>query len=632
MRICVLHPSYEQSSSAFKGYDPASEPARFLPEHEWHQAFLDKATAVREVQRLATQGFDVFVNLCDGAWDEDRAGIEVVQTLERLGLAFTGPSSDFYDPSRHSMKLAASYAGVTVPPFAFIDDPTKLGAALELRFPLIVKHPSSYSSIGLTPASRVTNVAELEAQVARMFAEYGGALVEEFIDGGEATVLVTEARPGVAEEAWALVPFECLLGAPENFKHFDLKWKDYESIKWRAVEDAALAAKLKDAAARVFGGLRGSGFARCDFRVDKNGDVHFLEINPMCGVFYPEGAYGSADFILAAEPGGHRAFLKHLIASSLQRRDRNRPTLAIRHSPGARLRRARGAGLRAGRGDRSPGGAAAAPGDAAPRREGLHFDPAPVVRRVRVPVLRERLRDVERSAGGLAPLQPQLRSERLARRAGRGGAAGDRAERGGDARLRDLLRAGDEGVPLPVPDGGVPRRAHRVGPPDGADFCLRRSRQRLRRRGARAQRAAGPRDRPARRGALHLAVVAAAARRRGAVRHRFPSIEKKRYSLEIDEDVHGEILPTALRLMSHSCAPNLTFDLPNRRLLVIRDIAPGEQFSFFYPSTEWDMAEPFACWCGAPECIGNVRGAKHIDREVLRRYQLAPHIKRLAGL
>jgi hypothetical protein len=110
-----------------------------------------------------------------------------------------------------------------------------------------------------------------------------------------------------------------------------------------------------------------------------------------------------------------------------------------------------------------------------------------------------------------------------------------------------------------------------------------------------------------------------------------PSV-KNRYSLEIGEGVHAEILPTVLRLMSHSCAPNLAFDLPRKRLLVIRDIAPGEQFTFFYPSTEWDMAEPFACWCGAPECVGDVRGAKYLDRELLGRYQLAPHIRKLAGL
>jgi hypothetical protein len=60
---------------------------------------LHKATAVQQLGALRHEDFDVFVNLCDGAWDEDRAGIEVVQTLERFNLAFTGAGSAFYEAS-----------------------------------------------------------------------------------------------------------------------------------------------------------------------------------------------------------------------------------------------------------------------------------------------------------------------------------------------------------------------------------------------------------------------------------------------------------------------------------------------------------------------------------------------------
>jgi hypothetical protein len=30
-----------------------------------------------------SKAWDVFINLCDGAWDEDSAGKEVVEALER---------------------------------------------------------------------------------------------------------------------------------------------------------------------------------------------------------------------------------------------------------------------------------------------------------------------------------------------------------------------------------------------------------------------------------------------------------------------------------------------------------------------------------------------------------------------
>ena len=58
-------------------------------------------------------GFDVFINLCDGAWDEDRAGIEVAQTLERLGLVFTGATVSGPNPlnTRSTSRNAAATSG-----------------------------------------------------------------------------------------------------------------------------------------------------------------------------------------------------------------------------------------------------------------------------------------------------------------------------------------------------------------------------------------------------------------------------------------------------------------------------------------------------------------------------------------
>ena len=78
------------------------------------------------------------------------------------------------------------------------------------------------------------------------------------------------------------------------------------------------------------------------------GDIYLLEINPNCGVFYPEGQYGSADFILAGDPAGHRGFLEHLLACAIRRRDgaRRRWTLQYVRDRGFGLFAARD--LRAG--------------------------------------------------------------------------------------------------------------------------------------------------------------------------------------------------------------------------------------------------------------------------------------------
>ena len=156
MKICILDPSYENSDSPMKDYDPLSDVIRHLEGHECETAYIDKAKGVRQVVELSRRGYDVFINLCDGAWDEDRAGIEIVQTLERLGLAFTGATSNFFEPSRETMKKVCHFWGIKAPAYVLAVDAQGIELANKtLRFPLITKHPNSYSSIGLTKQSRV---------------------------------------------------------------------------------------------------------------------------------------------------------------------------------------------------------------------------------------------------------------------------------------------------------------------------------------------------------------------------------------------------------------------------------------------------------------------------------------------
>jgi hypothetical protein len=57
------------------------------------------------------------------------------------------------------------------------------------------------------------------------------------------------------------------------------------------------------------------------------------KINPNCGVFYPEGSFGSADFALASDAAGHRGFLLHLLDCAIRRRQRSRKVWEIEFSP-----------------------------------------------------------------------------------------------------------------------------------------------------------------------------------------------------------------------------------------------------------------------------------------------------------
>jgi len=280
---------------------------------------------------------DCFVNLCDGAWDEPSVGIDVVELLEnKLNLPYTGADLNFYEPTRLQMKKVALACGVQVPAWRFLYSHEALEQFLSefdddagqkpppLRFPLLPKHFSSYSSVGLTRQSKCNNVEELREQCRRMLDRFGGCLVEEFVEGREFTVLVAQVPAATADnngnnesgtggiDVVAYEPVECRFGVGEEFKHYELKWVDYDSMTWVGIEDADLAERLKDLAVKVFRGMNGRGYGRLDVRSDPAGEnLYFLEINPNCGVFYPEGLYGSADFILdRADPvRAHADFL-----------------------------------------------------------------------------------------------------------------------------------------------------------------------------------------------------------------------------------------------------------------------------------------------------------------------------------
>lgn len=110
-----------------------------------------------------------------------------------------------------------------------------------------------------------------------------------------------------------------------------------------------------------------------------------------------------------------------------------------------------------------------------------------------------------------------------------------------------------------------------------------------------------------------------------------PRPRPTRRSIQVGLDAHVDDLG-ALANLNHSCRPNALVDAERRTIVALRDLAPGEELTLFYPSTEWAMVEPFDCLCAAPECIGRVRGARDLPREVLTRYRLSRHVRALLGL
>jgi hypothetical protein len=99
-------------------------------------------------------------------------------------------------------------------------------------------------------------------------------------------------------------------------------------------------------------------------------------------------------------------------------------------------------------------------------------------------------------------------------------------------------------------------------------------------------------------------------------------------TIQVEENEHISLLPEYLRYTNHSCSPNLFFDTSRLIVECIKSIEPGEELTFFYPSSEWEMAQSFECCCGTSACIGKIQGAAHLSNEVLAHYRLTHYITR----
>jgi len=314
MYICVLSSVPEDPN------DTPYDPSPYMNGYKWKHHRVDPVDAEKQILDLVNEGVDVFVNLCDGTPDDALSGVGLVQLMEDLGLAFTGAGSKFFDPSRQEMKVYAKKANVPSPDWMMIDrveDSDRV--AKKLRFPVLVKPPHGYASIGITRDSRCETLEQLKIQVGLEIEEFGRALIEEFVEGREFTCLVAE-NPEDPKNPVTFKPVEFVFPEGETFKHYDMKWVDYEQMSVKIVDNKQVEKVMREQTARLFKSMNGTGYARCDYRMDADGTIHMLEINPNCGIFYGPHEPGSADFSLMNDPHyDHKKFLQLIVRSGQKR-------------------------------------------------------------------------------------------------------------------------------------------------------------------------------------------------------------------------------------------------------------------------------------------------------------------------
>jgi len=234
---------------------------------------------------------DVAVNIAEGAHHRGREG-EVPTVLAMYGIPFVGSDALTLSLSLDKAwtKDLAAAAGVRVPDGWTIPVGSAWKQADTPAFPLFVKPRYEGSAKGIFRDSKVHTAEELTRQIDRMHREYGqDALVEAFIEGSEFTVaIVGHAPPRALPVLQRAVDTESGIG----LHVLERPGLDTAVDNWAlpgALTPELEAALQRDALA-IFRKLECRDFARLDFRVDAEGTLWFLEINPL-PTFAPDGTF-----------------------------------------------------------------------------------------------------------------------------------------------------------------------------------------------------------------------------------------------------------------------------------------------------------------------------------------------------
>jgi D-alanine-D-alanine ligase len=219
-----------------------------------------------------------------------------------MGFTFSGASSRVLELSCNKVRTREVLMSGRVPiPEGRIFEKAE-GAKWD-RFPAIVKAAHEHSSMGITSNSVVKNRAQLREQLERVLAEFGPALVEEFIDGREFRIAVWGHRKVVAMPPGEF-DFSQFAEVQDRLCTYDAKFtpgsKHYERIIFRlpAPLTRVEARALERAAVGAHRALGAPDYTRIDLRLRK-GAAYVLDVNPNADIA------SDASMALCAQAAGY---------------------------------------------------------------------------------------------------------------------------------------------------------------------------------------------------------------------------------------------------------------------------------------------------------------------------------------
>jgi D-alanine-D-alanine ligase len=273
----------------------------------------------KELRNLNT---DFVFNLFEGFCGSPETEAVLPEILSEMGMPCTGCSASALKLGldKAEMKVLLKAAGIRTPDFQLLNP--EILHMFRLNYPCIVKPRCEDASHGLSAASLVNDSASLERQIELVSHQYsGGALVEEFIGGREFnTTILGDSECSIlpaSEIIYSLPP-----GMPRILT-FAAKWEPdtpyFEGTKpvCPAEVETEERERIAETAVAAFRILGGNGYARVDMRMDHEGQINVIEVNPNPDISPGTGAARQAE----AAGMTYTQFIEKILQLTLYRKD-----------------------------------------------------------------------------------------------------------------------------------------------------------------------------------------------------------------------------------------------------------------------------------------------------------------------
>jgi D-alanine-D-alanine ligase len=307
MRVLVLHSDVAPDAppDELDTLDSAAAVASALEKHGHHApkaAFAPDMAFLKAL--LDTHKPDVVFNVVESVFGAGIYSSLAPAMLDRLNIPYTGATAAHFAATTDKPfgKNVLKVGGVVTPSWAV--GPAWDGLDTDALY--IVKAADEDSSVGIDDAS-VVRGSQVKTRAEHCRKKFGGRwFAEAYVDGREFNIAVMAGEDGPDVFPLAEMRFndEWPDGKPKLVS-FAAKWEedtfDYNCSQRRfgcETEEPELARQLIETTKKVWHLFSLRGYARVDYRVDKNNKPWVLEINPNCCISTDAG------FAAAAEQAG----------------------------------------------------------------------------------------------------------------------------------------------------------------------------------------------------------------------------------------------------------------------------------------------------------------------------------------